>query len=184
MLVLRGDGGYMAIARIGFFLRGGPLVDATVPAVVTDTVRIVVFDPGVVNVMNFVDVHVVHGAVVVKVVTIPAAAFITVAEIAESIIDAAIPADVRAPITFMEEIAAIAPSPVAGCPEEANFRSFDPGSGNPVIIISIGIPSPVSGGPDIAVTRTDGLFINGNGRRSETDRNAYPNLCERCRRNG
>src|ERR1700740_1326256 len=103
MPVLRRDGGDTAIARIDFFLRGGPLVDAAIAAVVADAVFAAIDDRGVVDVVDFGDVHIVHGAVVVKVVVIPAAAFVAVAKITETVVDAAVPADVRAPITFMEE---------------------------------------------------------------------------------
>src|SRR5579859_5239279 len=82
VLPLRGDRRGMAIARIGFFSRGGPIVNAAIAYVVTCAGFIAILDGVVVNVVDFGFVHVVHGPVVEKVSAVPAAAFIAVAEIA------------------------------------------------------------------------------------------------------
>src|SRR6266566_4802960 len=62
MLILRPNGPDMAPAARDFFFGGGPLVNATVAAVIADAVyrRIVVYDRGVVGVMDFRDIDVVH----------------------------------------------------------------------------------------------------------------------------
>src|SRR5712692_9177294 len=62
MLILRPNGPDMAPAACDFFFGGGPLVNATVAAVIADAVyrRIVVYDCGVVGVMDFRDIDVVH----------------------------------------------------------------------------------------------------------------------------
>src|SRR4029077_2484590 len=111
-------------------------------------------------VVDFRDVHVGHGTVVIKVSVVPTPAFIPVAEIAEPITDAAVPPNVRAPIPFMEEKGAALPAPVAGRPEEADFGSFDPGPRNPVIVLVFGIPSPITRGPDVTVAWAKRLLID------------------------
>ena len=148
---MRGNRGNVAFARKGFFFPRGPLADTAIAAVVADAGFVAIDDGGVVDVVDFRDVHVGHGTVVIKAVVIPSAAFIPVAEIAESITDAAVPPNVRSPIPFMEEKGTALPAPVAGRPEEADLRSFDPGSRNPVIVLIVGIPSPITRGPDVTV---------------------------------
>jgi hypothetical protein len=110
--------------------------------------------------VDFSDVHVGHGTVVIKAVVIPSTAFVPVAEISESIIDAAVPPNVRTPIPFMVEIGTALPAPVSGGPEEADFGSFDPGPRNPVIVLILGIPSPITRGPYIALARAERLLID------------------------
>lgn len=160
VLVLYGDWGDVAFARKGFFFPRGPLANSAIAAVVADAGFVAIDDGRVVDVVNLGDVHVVHGTVVIKVIVIPAAAFIAVAEIAKSITDSAIPPNVRAPVSFMEEKGTVLPAPVAGRPEEADFGSFDPGPRNPVIVLVIAIPSPISGSPDVTVAWTRRLFID------------------------
>jgi hypothetical protein len=160
MLVLRRNRGNVAFARKGFFLPGGPRADTAIAAVVADAGFVAIDDGGVVDVVDFRDVHVGHGTVVIKAVVLPSAAFIPVAEIAESITDAAVPPDVRAPIPFMEEKGTALPAPVAGRPEEADLGSFDPGPRNPVIVFVFAVPSPITRGPYIAFARAKRLLID------------------------
>jgi len=160
VLVLRRDRGNVAFTRKGFFFPGGPLADTAIAAVVADAGFVAIDDGGVVNVVDFSDVHVGYGTVVIKPVVIPSAAFIPVAEIAESITDAAVPPNVRAPIPFIEEKGTALPAPVAGRPEETDFGSFDPGSGNPVVALVPGIPSPITRGPDVTVAWAKRLLID------------------------
>src|SRR5260370_28346720 len=142
VLVLRGTRGDVAFARKGFFFPRGPLADTAIAAVVADAGFVAIDDSSVVNVVDFSDVHVGHGTVVIKAVVIPSAAFIPVAEIAESITDAAAPPNGRAPIPFMEEKGTALPAPVGGRQEAAEFGSFDPGPSNPQIVRVCAIPSP------------------------------------------
>jgi len=106
LLRLRGDQRDVPLARITLFFPGRSLVDAAVTAVVADAVRVVIEDSGIIDIVDNVDVHIVHLTVVEKVSAIPAAAFVTVAEVTEAVIDAAIETNVRSPVTFMKEKAA------------------------------------------------------------------------------
>jgi hypothetical protein len=79
------------------------------------------------------DVDVVDRAVVVEVAAAPVAALIADANVAEAVIDAAIVADVGAPIAAVELIAVVTPAPVARRPKGAFVWSLNPRAGNPVI---------------------------------------------------
>jgi len=88
MLPLNRRGCEVSVVFSLYFFSSGAVIDPAVAAVVADPIRGVVVDyRGVVNVMNVGDVHVVDGAVVEKVVAIPAATFVAVAKVAESVID-------------------------------------------------------------------------------------------------
>src|SRR5712691_2448835 len=99
-------------------------VDPTVAAVVADaSQRRVVNHGGIVDVVNLSDVHVVHRTVVIKTSVVPTPTFITAAEITVAIVDSAIETYNRTPIAFVKDETATAPGPIAGGPEETNFRS-------------------------------------------------------------
>ena len=106
-------------------------------------------DRTVINVMRHRDVDVVDRAVVVEVASAPVAALVAVAGIAKAVVDAAVVADVLAPIAGVVSIGVIRVAPVAGGPERALVRRLNPRAGNPVV--AVWRPSPVTGGPDIVV---------------------------------
>src|SRR5580704_7117043 len=89
----------------------------------------VVDDGGVVDVG---DVHgsgdVVDIAVVVERTALPVAARVTGADVAISVVDAAIKADMGTPIAGVPEVGALAPAPIARRPEEAWLRRQHPGA--------------------------------------------------------
>ena len=159
MLVLRRNRTGVAFLIVGFFLRRRPLIDAAIAAIVADAVSRVVFDPGVIGVVDVLVVYAIYRGVVIKMIVFPAAAFVAATAVPVSVIDPAIIPNVRAPITLMEEVRAAAPTPVSGSPKEADFRRFDPCAVYPVIVVPV--PSPITGRPDVAVPGTDGLFVNG-----------------------
>jgi len=125
-------------------------------------------DGGMVHDGDVVHVHVdgvvstaktVIGGVIEEVTAAPLATNEAYAEVAEAIVDAAIEADVRAPVAGVEAVIAAFPTPPRGCPEITGFRRDDPGAGNPVIaaVICIG---PVARRPDVAVAGADGLYVD------------------------
>jgi hypothetical protein len=111
-------------------------------------------------------IHVHHRGVVREMSTAPFAALRS-AEVSESIIHAAVEADVRAPIASVEHVYAFIPAPITGRPEHANARGGDPDSGHSVI--SIVAISPISGSPHIALDWTRRLLVHRQRGRS------YPN---------
>jgi hypothetical protein len=123
------------------------------------------------------DVHVDHSGVIEEVASAPLAAAKADAAVAEAVVHAAIVADMRTPIAFMEKESSAGPSPVAGSPKQAGTRRGHPGAGNPIIIGLIGIPSPVAGSPHQVGRRGKRLHIDRNRRRGKA--NADGNLCVR-----
>src|SRR5271163_3567204 len=122
-----------------------------------------------------VDVH--HGGVVRKDSAIPASPDEANAAIAESIINAAVESNVRAPIACMENVPAAAPAPISRSPEKADSWRHNPCAGHPEITIR---PiSPISRGPEVSRTRADGLVIYRQRRRSDMHRDAHTNLRRR-----
>ena len=93
-----------------------------------------VVDVGVVvHIANHGRVHVVGGAVVSEVVSVPVAALVSVAGVAMAVIDAAVVADVASPVAAMPAVTSAVEVPEPGCPERAFIRRRDPHPGNPVI---------------------------------------------------
>ncbi len=157
VLNLSGNRRGPGLAQYGKFRREGANVDATGSAVVADAgiadVRHIAF----INVVNHGHIHVCNGAVVIEAATVPVAAIVTAACVAEPVIDAAIKTDVLAPVTSVPPIAAAVEVPVRRRPEGINIRSHDPGTGNPVI--SCGTVAPVAGRPEVVVARARRLAV-------------------------
>src|SRR5580704_5792992 len=150
------------LTRGCFLLPRCTLVNAAVSAVVTHAIdrRVFVYDRRVVGVVNLGDIDVVHRAVVVEVIMVPAAAFITVAEISIAIVDPTVKSDARAPVAFVKDEGASAPAPITWRPQIADSRRLHPRAGHPVIIAIFVIPRPVSRRPDIALGWTYRLFVH------------------------
>src|SRR3984893_10035627 len=184
MFVLR-----LNIRRLEVLFSCGPLLlgclacaNAAIAAVIADACRrvVVVGDSGVIGVVNDRHIDVIYSTVVRETAMVPAPAEIANSDVTESIIHAAIEADVRSPITSVPVIAAVAPTPVAGRPKNPYTWRQHPGAGNPIIII-VAI-SPISGRPDIALPGAYWLFVDRQFGRSNPDRDAYADLRERGRR--
>jgi hypothetical protein len=109
--------------------------------------------------MDYGHIHVADGSIIEKVVMVPPAAFKPMAEVTESIIDPAVEPHNGPPIAVVEDEPATTPSPVSWCPEESNFRGQHPSTRHPVIIIPVGVPSPIPGRPDIVLTWADRLIV-------------------------
>ena len=78
---------------------------------------------------------VVDRAVVVEAIAIPIPALVTGSGVAVSIVDAAVVADVPAPIAVVVAIAVAAISPPSGGPQIAGFGWTRPRAGNPVVAV-------------------------------------------------
>src|SRR5208337_1162224 len=172
----------MSLTRRSLVFGPWTRADSTIAAVVTDVAHVVVDHCGVINVVNFIHVYVVHGAIVEKVSVIPTPAFVTLTEIAEAVINSAIEAHVRAPIAVIENKSVAAPTPIGWSPQETDFRRHHPSSWHPVVIVDVVIVGPVARGPKITVAGTKRLLIDG--QRGRADPNGHANLRERCCRQG
>lgn len=107
--------------------------------------------------VNIGEGHIVDRAIVVETTAAPIPALIAGACVAISIIDAPIVTNMRAPIAVVVSIPATGMSPVSRSPQIAHFRRPGPCSRHPVVaLIRI---APVSGRPQIAITRAIGLGI-------------------------
>ncbi|CAB3889865.1 hypothetical protein LMG3412_03694 [Achromobacter deleyi] len=147
------------------FARIGLALDAGRPAVVADAAVVDVVDHHrvVVDVGDARDVHVGHGAVVEEAVVVPVAAHKADADIAETVVHAAIEADVRAPVAAMPEIDAVDKTPVTRRPQCAGVGRQHPRAGHPEVAQAV--QAPVARHPHVAVAGGGRLFIDGQGRR-------------------
>ena len=121
-----------------------------------------VADRAVVVVVHDRDVDIVDRAVVIEVPAAPIAALVAEADVAKAVIDAAIVADMRTPVTPIKSIMVMRVAPVAGGPERALVGSFNPHAGNP-IVAHRGI-APIAGSPKIIVAGSLRLVIVGQRR--------------------
>src|SRR5579872_858124 len=99
--------------------------------------------------------HVIDRAVVGEHAVVPVTARIADPRVAETIVHAAVEADMVTPVTPMPKIKATAPAPISGRPQRAYVRRNHPGSVNPVV--PGGTVSPVTGLPHITRPRANGL---------------------------
>jgi hypothetical protein len=117
----------------------------------------------VVDVVHHRDVDVVDRAIVVEMASAPVTALVAVSTIAEAVVDAAIVADVLAPVAGVKPVSVIPVAPVAGGPERALVGSLDPCAGYPLVAV-VRRPSPVAGRPQIVVAGSRRLIVVGQRR--------------------
>ena len=149
-------------------LRSWTRADATVTTVVADKVDCGVVDHRrVVPVVNVGDIHVAYRTVVVELPVLPASTLITVTVISVAVTDAAIEADLLAPVAVVENISVAAPTPIGRSSEQSRFGSHDPCAWHPVVTIVVAGVSPVPGCPDVAFAGDQRLLVDGQFRRGE-----------------
>ena len=111
-------------------------MQTTRSTVVTHMVVVRVHDDrAVIDVVHHSDIDVVDRAVVVEVSPSPVAALVAVAGVAKAVVDAAIVADVLAPVARIEPVRVIPVAPVAGRPQCAFVGSLNPCAGHPIIAV-------------------------------------------------
>jgi len=167
------------LMRRRLFSTCGMLINATIAAVIADAryVRSVVYYCRVVDIVDDSFVYVVHRAIVKKASVVPTPTFIAMAEVTEAITDPAIETYMWTPVTFIENKAIAAPTPVARGPQQADFRSQDPSPRDPIIIVAV--PTPVPRYPDVPFVGARRLVVDGELRRGKVNR--YADLGERYR---
>jgi hypothetical protein len=178
MLSLNRQGSLVLLMLRGQLLRGRTRRNAAVTPVVADMVHggVVHDDCLVVDVRNVGNVHVGHAAVVIEVASAPLATVETFTGISEAVVNAAVEADVRAPVAAVEKVEAFVPSPPSRSPEHS-YGSDHPGAWHPVIAVIV-VPRPIAGRPEIAGSGTDGLGVNRQGGRSDSYRDSHSDLRE------
>ena len=158
MLALRGHRWGMALMS-KLFLRGRRTSrDTAMPAVIAD-VAAVLDNRLLINIVDNVDVHIIHPAVIEKVAAVPVTTGIAGADVTKSVVDSTVEADLRAPVAGIPKIGAVNPTPVTRRPEKTYFGRFHPRARNPEISTIIAV-APVAWRPDITIARTNGLRIN------------------------
>src|SRR5580704_12054805 len=155
MLALRGHRWGMALMS-KLFLRGRRTSrDTAMPAVIAD-VAAVLDNRLLINIVDNVDVHIIHPAVIEKVAAVPVTTGIAGADVTKSVVDSTVEADLRAPVAGIPKIGAVNPTPVTRRPEKTYFGRFHPRARNPEISTIIAV-APVAWRPDITIARTNGL---------------------------
>src|SRR5215469_5670639 len=115
----------------------------------------------VVNIVYVRDVHVIDRAIVVEVATTPFAAMIAGAWVSKAVVDAAVKADSWSPASWVPVVQSYGEAPVARRPQHAYLRRKHPRARNPVIVVGVWTPCPISGYPDVARRRTRWLNVYG-----------------------
>src|SRR5690348_7259236 len=166
------------VLKLSFPL-GRPRIDSASAPVVAHAIHGNVSDDRAIHigVVNHRCVHVHYRRVVPKCSMLPAPADETDAGVAKSIINSAVEAHVRSPISGVPDVPAAAPSPVTRRPKKTNLWRHHPGSRHPVV--SIGSVCPITWRPKIAWTGADGLLVYRQRRRADVYSNANADLRRR-----
>jgi hypothetical protein len=162
------------LMRSTLFSRTRPRCDAARAAIIADPVDRRVVDDGTVHISIVDDrgVDIDYRRIISEMPAYPIAAGKARTVIPASIIDTAIEADMRPPITGIPAIDPTGITPVTRRPKEADLRRFRPISRYPIISIVI-IICPVPRDPQISVNRTDWLRIHRNNRRPDMNADAH-----------
>lgn len=152
-------------ARCGHLRRQRPASDAT-GSVIADAIyggrinRRVVDDhirhSSVIDV-NVGDGHVVHSTIVVETISVPISALVADADVAVSVINSPVVADVLAPVAVVIAVPSPDKAPISGRPKKTDLRWLNPRSGNPVVALRS--VTPISGCPHVAIARDRGLRV-------------------------
>jgi hypothetical protein len=107
-----------------------------------------IHDGAVVNIVDVNIADVVHRPVVVELIAVPVTTLVAASNIAKTVVDAAVKADVPAPVTMEKGESATSIAPVSWGPESAIIRRCSPRTGNPVVAFRSVVPVPRS--PEIS----------------------------------
>ena len=178
--VLRLDAGRSRVlVTRGYLLRGGRLV--LHPAGTAAIGDVVIVDNGIILHNRLVSVGVMDDgfidardrSVIAEVIALPLAAGVADAPVAVAVVHATVVAHMAAPVAVMEPVVAAVPVPVVGRPKRTLIGSGNPGAGHPVVVALVLIVGPVAGYPHQVGLRAVRLFVDGQFRRSESDRDYY-----------
>jgi len=122
--------------------------------------------------MNDRGVYVHDRGVVEEAAPLPVSALKASAHVSESIENATVEADLLSPVASIPEVDAVAPAPISWSPQEADLGRENPRARYPVVVAIVIVPSPIAGRPEIALARTDGLYVHREKRRRDNDRYA------------
>src|SRR5262249_9685471 len=142
----------------------------TVSPVKARTVNVHVLGEGVINVGVIDDspIYIGHSGIVLECVSTPSSAPVTVSGVAKTVINAAVKTNCRSPVALVKHESAASPTPPSRGPKQTYPRRRDPHAWDPIIVVIIVVPTPVTRSPDIARDRTGRLHDYRQRRRSPT----------------
>ena len=157
MLALRGERSSMRLATIFFFFSARTRFDSS-RTVETHVARVMDDHSSAVDVGYVSHIHVNHGPVVEKPTASPFASKEAHTAVTEAVVDTTIKPNMVSPISRMPDVEASTPSPVTRSPQHPHRRN-DPRARHPVVSTII-TPRPVTGSPQVAGSRTNGLRVD------------------------
>src|ERR1700722_10036085 len=171
MLGLRSRSRCVSLMCCRLFRSGCAGIKSAGSAAVAGVVGGGVIDDGlVVGITDVCVADVIHRAVVVEGAVVPISAFIAHTTKTEAVVDAAVEADVRAPVSAIPGVGIAAPSPVTRRPKHTNHGRLHPGTRYPEVTFTA--VRPVAGRPQITGSRDCGLLVDRQPWRSDLDRHA------------
>jgi hypothetical protein len=154
MLHLSRRRGYMPLPLSRELRRRWLRLNSTGSSVVGDTSYVDIIGHGlVINIGDIGNVYVIDRAIVVKVAATPISAIVTIAGVAESIVNTAVKANAQPPVAGVPPVKSTRKTPIARRPEVTGLRRQRPGSRYPVVVSRVRAPGPVARNPNIARTR-------------------------------
>src|SRR5579863_2275300 len=152
VLQLRVGRGKMLFVECNSFLGSRIMVDSSRAAFVGDVIvhNRGVMDDGLIHVCIVDDrfIHVHNRSVVLEIVVAPFTSDKAYSHVAEPVIDPAVVADMPSPIPWMEDVNIVIPAPVGRSPQCALIRSWNPGTRNPIVLLSVVVVSRIARGPN------------------------------------
>ena len=114
-------------------------------------------------------IHMRYSSVVLEGVATPSAAPVTVSGVAITVINASVKTDRRSPVTLVKRVSTVSPTPPSRGPKQTDPWRRDPHAWDPIIIVVIVVPAPITRSPDMSCDRTGRLHDYRQRRRSPTD---------------
>src|ERR1700733_575417 len=174
VLRLRLDRPHVLLFGKSLLLRGGTRFHPAPTSVEANVTFRRVAHRSVKRIVDDRSAYAIHGSVVQEAVPFPPPPLIPKPAVTVTVINPAVVAHRRAPISLIKIVRVPAPAPITRRPQKARLRRVDPSARRPVVLISRVVVAPVTGCPQVAVARKDRLLVDRKQRRPEPHRN--PNL--------
>jgi hypothetical protein len=164
----------MPVVCSSLFRRRRPGSNPAWPAIIADPIDgCIVYDRAInIGIVDDRGIDIQHRCIIPEMTAYPIPAGKPRTVIPATIVDTAIEADMRPPITGIPAIDPAGITPIPGRPQEADFGGFSPITRHPIISIIIVI-SPISRNPEITVDWANRLRIYRNNGRPDIKADAY-----------
>lgn len=110
----------VALLRNSLLPRTGLRLNASISSVVADTIDRV-DDRPLIDVVDDRDIYIVYSRVIEELSAIPVTAFVADSDVAVTVVDSTVEANVWTPISDIPDIEAVRPTPIAWRPQKADF---------------------------------------------------------------